>query len=188
MNSSNEMEQGATVIVTHRVHDKHQQNYEIWLREISSVCRSYPGHLDLQVVRPIHGMTSTYTIVIRFDTQDNLQKWVGSNDRKSFILKAAPLLDKGDQLHFKSGIDFWFTPEGANAKLPKRWKQALLTWSALFPVGVITNLTCTPLLNRLGFPHQQQLRTLILSGVAIILMVYVVMPRYTKFAQKWLFK
>ncbi len=34
----------------------------------------------------------------------------------------------------RSGLDFWFTPEGAKAKLPTKWKQFLVTWSAIFPL------------------------------------------------------
>jgi hypothetical protein len=38
----------------------------------------------------------------------------------SFISKVHDLLELGDQVEIRSGIDFWFTPEGIK---PKLWKQ-----------------------------------------------------------------
>lgn len=185
--SSNELEQGATGIVTHRVQDGKQEAYEKWLSQISPVCKSYPGHLDLQTIRPIPGLTRTYTIVIRFDTTEHLHQWVNSADRKAFIKKVQPILCKDDDVFIRTGLDFWFTPEGAQAKLPKRWKQALLTWSALFPVGIVVTFLLSPALDQIEIFNNHYLRTLLISGIMVLLMVYFIMPRYTKLLQKWLF-
>jgi len=185
--SSSEIEQGSTGIVTHRVSHENQPQYEQWLQEIAPVCKSYPGHLDLQVIRPIPGLTHTYTIVIRFDTHEHLHAWINSADRKGLIDKVRPFLCKDDEVTIKSGLDFWFTPEGAKAKLPTRWKQCLLTWSAIFPVSLLVQSLCIPLLQHLGVPNNHYLLTFIISGIVVVLMVYVVMPRYTKLVQHWLF-
>ena len=68
MMSSSEAERGATVVITHRVRDGQQDDYDNWLNEIGPVCKAYPGHLDVQIIRPISGITATYTVIIRFDT------------------------------------------------------------------------------------------------------------------------
>ncbi|MDX1751226.1 MULTISPECIES: antibiotic biosynthesis monooxygenase [unclassified Methylophaga] len=119
--------EGATAVITHQVDkDKHAE-YEEWLNEISPHCKSSPGHLDLNVIRPIAGLTETYTIIIRFDTQSHLRGWMESAKRNELIAKVSPLLVKGDDFYINSGLDFWFTPEQANTKTPVRWKQALVT-------------------------------------------------------------
>jgi hypothetical protein len=45
-----------------------------------------------------------------------------------------------------------------------------------------------PLLRQLGVSHHRYIDTLCVSGAVVALMVYVVMPRYTKLVQHWLFR
>lgn len=179
---------GATVVITHRVRKEEHAVYEQWLEEIAPVCKASPGHLDWQVVRPIPGLTETYTVLIRFDTKAHLQRWMESADRSRLIAKMQPLFVKGDDFFISSGLDFWFTPAGSKAKVPVRWKQYLVTWSAIFPLALGVPLVVTPLLNGLGVPPNTLVTTLVVTGVVVFTMVYWVMPRYTKLLQKWLFR
>lgn len=178
---------GATVVITHRVRQGKQSDYERWLDEISPLCKASPGHLDWQIVRPLPGLTETYTIIIRFDTRAHLQEWMESPTRARLIEKVQPLFVTGDDFFISSGLDFWFTPEGAKAKVPVRWKQFVVTWSAIYPLVLGVPLVMKPLLRFLHVPDNHYLTTLAVTGTVVFLMVYLVMPRYTKFIQRWLF-
>ena len=57
--------------------------------------------------------------------REHLQQWMYSADRRLLIEKVRPLLVTGDDFFIRSALDFWFTPEGAKAKLPVCWKQFL---------------------------------------------------------------
>lgn len=181
-------ELGATVVITHRVKNGQQAGYNDWLNEIGPLCRSSRGHLDWQIVRPIPGLSETYTIIIRFDTIEHLQGWMNSEVRRRLIEKVRPLLAGDDDFFIRSGLDFWFTPQGAKAKVPVRWKQFLVTWSAIFPLATCIPLPVIPLLRVAGVPRSPYLDTLFVTGTVVFLMVYVVMPRYTRLIQRWLFK
>jgi antibiotic biosynthesis monooxygenase (ABM) superfamily enzyme len=185
--SSSTIESGATAVISHRVLDGQQTGYEDWLNEIGPICRSYAGHLDLQIVHPIAGLTTTYTVIIRFDTHQHLEAWMGSGDRKRLIDKARPLLAKDDDFFIRSGLDFWFTPEGAKAKVPVRWKQFIVTWSAIYPLVLGVQLIVEPLLRLLGIPRNHYIDTLCVTCTVVSLMVYFVMPRYTRLIRHWLF-
>ncbi len=178
---------GHTVVITHRVHEDQHARYESWLDAIAPLSRAAPGHLDWHIIRPIAGITETYTIVIRFDTQAHLQEWMASPVRHRFIEMVQPLLVNGDDFYVSSGLDFWFTPRGARAKVPVRWKQALVTWSAIYPLALVVPLFVLPALGQLGASSNHYFNTGIVSGSVVLLMVYVVMPRYTKLLQRWLF-
>ena len=180
-------DQGATVVITHRVREGKNAEYEGWLNEIAPICRTSPGYLDWHIIRPISGLTETYTVIIRFDTRAHLQDWMESPTRARLIEKVQPLFVTGDDFFISSGLDFWFTPEGAKAKIPVRWKQYLVTWSAIYPLALGVPLAIGPVLRLLGVPHNQLLTTLVVTGIVVFLMVYVVMPRYTKLIQRWLF-
>jgi antibiotic biosynthesis monooxygenase (ABM) superfamily enzyme len=179
--------EGATAVITHRVrHDKHPQ-YELWLQEIGPVCRAAQGHLDLHVIRPISGLTETYTVIIRFDTEANLRAWIESPTRNTLIDKVSPLLVKGDDVVISGGLDFWFAPQQGQAKIPIKWKQYLVTWSAIYPLVLVVPMLVLPLLRRLGLPEHRYTDVLVITAIIVGLMVYVVMPRYTKLIQRWLY-
>jgi len=179
--------EGATVVITHRVRADGHAGYEAWLEEIAPLCKAAPGHLDWHIVRPVAGLTQTYTIIVRFDTDAHLKAWMGSPARTRLIEKAAPLFVTGDDFFVSSGLDFWFMPGGAQAKVPVRWKQYLVTWSAIFPLVLGMSWLARPLLARLGAPDSPVLTTLVVTGSVVFLMVYVVMPRYTRLIKGWLF-
>ena len=178
---------GATVVITHRVRSDKQSEYEAWVGEISPLARSAPGHLDWHLVRPIPGATETYTVIIRFQTTEHVKNWINSSERKRLIEKVQPLLVSEDDFYISSGLDFWFTPAGAKAKVPVRWKQYLLTWSAVYPLVLGVPQLVSSALGAIGFPPNVLLNTLAVTAVIVYLMVYVVMPRYTRLLQRWLF-
>jgi hypothetical protein len=111
-----------------------------------------------------------------------------SQDRKRLIEKIRPLLVKDDRYYIKSGLDFLFTPENETAKVPVRWKQYLVTWSAIYPLSAIIPLILLPLLRKLNIPQIRLIDSFFVSGVIVLLMVYLIMPYYTKWIKKWLYK
>lgn len=179
---------GATVVITHRLREDTQTDYERWLEEIAPLCKASRGHLDWHIVRPIPGLTETYTVIIRFDTDAHLREWMESPTRARLIEKVRPLLVTDDDFFISSGLDFWFTPAGAKAKVPVRWKQYLVTWSAIYPLALGIPLAVNPILQYLGVPNNRLIATLAVTGIVVFLMVYVVMPRYTRLVQRWLFR
>lgn len=187
MTPSLDSEQTASVVISHHVKDNFKDNYEAWLKEIIPISKSYPGHFGVSVVHPVPGATATYTVIIRFDTRKNLLFWMQSNDRKKLIEKVQPFLEGNDKFYVSSGLDFWFTPEGAKAKLPKKWKQFLVTWSAIFPLVLGISALVDWLINSLALTLNHELKVLCLTFFVVLMMVYVVMPRYTKLVHKWLF-
>ena len=182
-----ETDQNATVVITHHVRETHEQDYENWLQEIIPVAKSHAGHLGAMVIRPIEGATSTYTIVVHFDTREHLIAWMSSDARRQLIQKVLPCLVEEDRYQVQSGLDFWFTPEGAKPKFPKKWKQSLVTWSAIYPLVVGVTLLVKLLEQWVGVSAHYYVSTLWVTAIVVVLMVYLVMPRYTKLIHRWLY-
>ena len=105
-------------------------------------------------------VTHTYTVIIRFDTTEHLKLWMGSHDRDRLIKKVEPFLVGADDFYISSGLDFWFTPAGAKARVPVRWKQFLITWSAIFPLAIVTPWFVAPPMGWLGIAAHSMLTTL----------------------------
>ncbi len=179
---------GATVVITHQVNPDKQAEYEQWLTEIGPLCKSSTGLLDYHIIRPVNGLTSTYSIMIRYDSELHLKQWMDSTERKRLISKIESILTGSDAYQIQSGLDFWFMPAGAKAKIPVKWKQFLITWSAIYPLVLGVPLLVMPLLKSLTVPENHYLDALFITALIVFLMVYVVMPRYTKLVKDWLFR
>ena len=180
--------QGASVVITHHILHGKQDEYENWLAEIVPMSKHSMGFIDLQIVRPIPDLTFVYTVIIRFDTIDHLKLWMDSPARKKLIEKANPLFRKNDRYQIRSGLDFLFNAENEGNKVPVRWKQYLVTWSAIYPLSIGVPLLLLPLLRLLKVPANHYSDALINSGTIVLLMVFVVMPKYTKLLKKWLYQ
>lgn len=172
------------LIITHTVRAGEEQRYELWLTDILSAVSNSPGYLGREIFRPAQG-TRTYTSIVRFDCSDNLNSWVDSEVRKSFVSQVTDLLEKGDRHEIRTGIDFWFTPEGLRP--PKPWKQFVLTLSAVYPLSLII-----PTLIATLFPIAPIMSHPLISGLLIAasltaLLTFVIMPRYTRLMKWWLY-
>lgn len=182
------MEVGATVVITHHVPLSQQVLYEAWLDEIGPVCKASEGLLDWHIIRPIKHLTESYTVIIRYDNEQHLKQWMESHERAQLLAKVERVLANKEDVHINSSLDFLFSPPASKPVTPVRWKQFLITWSAIFPLVLSVPLMLLPVLSWLKLSNDHALTTLIITGVVVYLMVYVVMPRYTRLVRSWLFK
>ena len=181
------VDQGRSVafVITHTVKAGANRQYEEWTKEILGAVSNYPGYLGREVFLPTHG-NRKYTIIVRFDNEEHLRDWADSDTRKEFISRANDLLEKGDQNEIRTGVDFWFTPEGARP--PRAWKQFLLTASAVYPLSLVIPRLLSPLFDvapPLGHPL---VASLLVAVILTGLLTFVIMPRYTRLVRGWLYK
>jgi len=172
------------LIITHTIKTGEEKRYEAWLTEILSVVSSFTGYLGREIFRPTQG-TRTYTSIVRFDANDHLNAWVESETRKSFVSRVSDLLEKGDVHEIRTGIDFWFTPEGV--KPPKPWKQFLLTLSAVYPLSLIIPHLFSPLFGVAPLMGQPYISGLLIAATLTAMLTFMIMPRYTRLVKKWLY-
>jgi hypothetical protein len=69
-------------------------------------------------------------------------------------------------------------------KQPPKWKMAIIIWLAIYPLITIIFL----LFNNQILLINPMLRTLAITVVVVPIMVFILIPNYTKFFSKWLFK
>ena len=171
-------------IVTHKVRTGEEERYEAWLADIFIASSGFSGYLGREIFRPSDG-SRKYTSVVRFDSQDSLNAWAESETRKSFVSKVHDLLEQGDQVEIRSGIDFWFTPEGV--KPPKLWKQFVLTASAVYPLSLIIPFFLSPLGKLVPAIGNEFIMAFLMAIILTGLLTFVIMPRYTRLMKRWLY-
>ena len=175
-----------TLVIQHHVQPAQVPEYEAWLRETSQEAMLFPGHMGVNIVRP-RAPASTYTIVLRFDSHQHLLDWMESPTRRKLVERAAPYLMADEELEIQTGLEFWFTPPAHTPLRARPYKQFLITLSAIYPLTLLIPWLLGPLLQAEPLRLWPAAGGLFVVVVIVYLMVYVIMPRYSRLVAKWLF-
>lgn len=182
--------ESVSLVVRHRVRAGARPAYDAWLDETMRAAAGFPGHQGVHVVRPSAGGVD-YLIVVRFATCYQLNAWYRSAERARLIAAVQPHLEAGEQVSVGAGIDYLFPHEpaagGGPPLKPPAWKQWLITTSVIWPLTMVVPwafgpvFAAVPALGVYGVAHG------ILAAVIVALVVWVVMPPYTRLLHPWLF-
>ena len=174
-----------TAVASRRVKPGREREFEEWVTGIFAAANRAPGYLGSEVLRPGDDPEDDeYRIVFRFDRASNLHAWENSEERRRWLRKSRPLLREEEKVHVLTGLETWFTlPSRAGEPAPPRYKMALVTWLAVFPVVAVIFSVFGRWLELLP----TLVRTLVFTLVMVTLMTYVIMPRMTRLFSFWLY-
>ncbi|MFN6568377.1 antibiotic biosynthesis monooxygenase [Dendronalium sp. ChiSLP03b] len=176
-------DQFVTVVITQLVKPGCETAYEAWLKDITSVARTYFGHLGTNVIRPQPSVRPEYALIFRFNSYENLKAWMTSRDREYWLTQARPLVESDPQVQQLSGLEAWFSLPGQPLKTPPRYKTALLTWAVVYVLINLLNTFLRPLLSSLP----PLIASLIVTIIMVVLLTYVIMPRINRLFSSWLY-
>jgi uncharacterized protein len=173
-----------TAVASRRVKPGREQEFEEWVSGILAAANGFPGYLGSEVLRPSEHDDNEYKIVFRFDHASNLHAWENSEERHRWLRKSRPLLHEKEKVQVLTGLETWFTlPSKPGEPAPPRYKMAIVTWLAVFPVVTVIFSLLGNWLNMLP----TLVRTLVFTLVMVTLMTYVIMPRMTRLFSFWLY-
>lgn len=173
-----------TAVASRRVKPGREAEFEEWVAGITAAAAGFPGYLGSNIFRPSGPDDDEYQIVFGFDHASNLERWQNSEERGRWNERARGLLHEEPRVRILTGLETWFTlPSRDGQPPPPRYKMAVVTWIAVFPLATIVFMLLDPLLG--GSPAV--LRTLVFTVLMVSLMTYVVMPRVTRLFSFWLY-
>ena len=175
-----------TTSVARRITPGREQDFVAWTDAGISVLRTFDGFLGGGWLR-----SSTdpheYYVLYRFDSDAHLQEWLSSSFRRAWVARGVGVADD-HVTHRLTGVEGWFEPQSTLTDAvrvvgapPPRWKQAIVIWSAFFPLSLLLNTLVSEYLS-VGLV----LRTLLVTLVSTPLMVYVLLPFITARVKRWL--
>jgi antibiotic biosynthesis monooxygenase (ABM) superfamily enzyme len=174
----------AIAVVSRRVKQGSEQEFEEWVSGILAAANKSPGYLGSEILRPIDPDDNEYKIITRFDYESNLHAWETSEERHHWLRKSRPLLQEEEKFNVLTGLETWFTlPSKPGEPAPPRYKMAIVSWLALFPVVTVIFFLLGRWLNQLP----TVLQTLVLTAMMATLMTYVIMPRMTRLFSFWFY-
>ncbi len=172
-----------TTIVRHTIKLGAEKDFEQWSQNIGNIVSAFKGFRGKYVVPPKIGTTSNeYTVAFQFENLETLTAWMDSEERITEVKKLKSFSEKEMQLEYQEGIDFWFTTPG-ETKRPPKWKMAILTWVAVFPMVLIL----LELYGRLFPTFSLTLKVLFVTVTLVALLTWVLMPNLTKLFKRWLY-
>jgi antibiotic biosynthesis monooxygenase (ABM) superfamily enzyme len=153
-------------------------DFEKWKSEAVTLIETFKGFINITVLNSLKE-ADYYHILIRFDTEEHVNDWLHSDERKIIFnsLDAKWLTDRQEVIH--NWNIFWFRIfEGT-----KKWKQWAVTFIAVYPLTLIIPIMVQliakviPLYFFAGI-----ISALMISGF----MIFLVMPFIHNLFKKWL--
>ena len=169
-----------TVVVTWRVRQGSEREFEAWRREISAAALEFPGHMGVNVILP-SGTEREYVVIFRFDSYEHLRAWQESDIHRELLKKAEPFRELEPSYRLESGLEYWFAPPGAPAS-PPRWKMAIVTVLGVWPVSMLVQRLLSPLIG----DHPPPLQALFMAVGIVVLLTWAVMPVLVRILRPWL--
>lgn len=170
-----------TLVVVHRPQPTKTDLYERWLRQSAEAEVRFQGFLSREVIAPTPGGQDFYTLVIRFDSSDNLSTWLQSDEWSMLHTQVDELLESADRFSTDPNYltPFWYRPDPQSAQAPT-WKIWLSTVVALYPSIFAISL----LLQFVTLPFAA---TLLLSNLlAVACVSWIAGPIVRRIAKNWM--
>ncbi len=173
-----------TATMTQRIDPACELAYEALVAGCNDEARAFGGFLRREVIKTVSGAHLEYHNVIHFDSEANLRRWEHSPERQKWLSRMSSMGVHTTPLKVLCGLETWFTLSPGEAIVPPpRYKMAIVTWIAIFPL--ITAMSYA--LQTVADTLPSVARAFISSLVLVPLMTYPVMPRMTRLCERWLY-
>ena len=172
---------GATDVITWHVTAGREAEFEAWAHEMTGLASRQEGHLGAAWLRP-NDPGGDYQVVVRFTTDTLLDRWMSSDLRRRQVAKLDGIATAEEVR--QTGLETWFSLPGLSVPPPPRWKMALVTFSAVYPIVIVFNwLVAGPIH---GWPLLA--RSLVLPAFLVPMLTFVIMPRLSRLLRRWLYQ
>jgi antibiotic biosynthesis monooxygenase (ABM) superfamily enzyme len=170
-----------TVTVARKVAVGREADFEQWVQGIVEAAAKFPGFLGAGALRPPEAGREWH-VVYRFADADKQRAWEASAERAAWLARADEFAHHTGTTHV-SGLETWFALPGRTAPAPPKWKMAVVTFAAIYPLALLANVVLAP--RTAAWPLL--FRPIAFAGVLVPLMTWIVMPRLTRLLRRWLY-
>lgn len=169
------------IAITRRARKERVGEFEAALTEFARRSLHEPGTRGVFLLHPTDSTSTEYGIFRSFASAADREAFYKSDLYADWEKRVAPLVEGQPVCRELTGLEAWFRNPGET--MPPRWKMAVLTWIAVWPVSMVVPAIVLPLLS----PKFNSILAagLIAAGIVTIL-TWIAMPLLTKLAHPWL--
>lgn len=176
------MDETIHIAIVRRVRKAHVEAFERALAEFASKSLAEPGSRGVHCIYPPPGSGSLdYGILRSFATAADRDAFYETALYKEWRARIEPMVEGEPKYRRLNGLEAWFRSPGVSA--PPRWKMALLTWIAVWPVSMLVPAILSPILPA-ALPRI--LASGVIAGGIVTVLTWGAMPLLVKLAHAWL--
>jgi antibiotic biosynthesis monooxygenase (ABM) superfamily enzyme len=154
--------------------------YEALVREMFGQMRASKGFLAADLLPP--EAPGDYQVVINFASEADLAAWDACPARAAIHARMREVAEAEPEYRSLSGLEAWFAPAVVPASMhPPRARMAVVTWLGIFPTVSFFLYFVRPTCR--GCPSCP---ARLLTGLIVMTMTWVVMPRLTRWMRGFL--
>jgi len=177
------MDKPIHIAITRRVRKTHVAEFERALTDFASRSLAEPGARGVHCLYPPPGSGSTeYGIMRSFANPGDRDAFYQTALYKEWLARIEPMVEGEATYRQLDGLEAWF--RDSQRPMPPRWKMALLTWVAVWPVSMFVPAILAPVL---GPSFSQVLAAGLIAAGIVVILTWVAMPLLVKIAQGWLY-
>ena len=170
------------IAITRHVRKTHIAQFERALAEFASRSLAEPGMLGVHCLHPPLGSGSTeYGILRSFASTADRDAFYQTPLYQEWLDRIGPMVEGEPIYRQLDGLEAWF--RDPHRPMPPRWKMAVLTWIAVWPVSMLVPAILVPLL---GPDFHEVLSSGVISAGIVVILTWVAMPLLVKVAHLWL--
>jgi len=135
-----------SAVISTRVKPGKEAEYLRWEHKIAAAQSKAPGLQGYRFEPAVPGVQEDFVAILRFDTQENLTRWLESPERKGLVEEAAPLTEEFHTRTAHTGFEQWFRDSTSpDAPRPAVWKMDAIVLVLLYPIVFLWSVS-------FGFP------------------------------------
>ena len=171
-----------TLVLSQRIEPRNREEFTALHGDAVIRLRDFPGFLGSDLLPPVEGAQDELVVVASFASRPDLDRWLESQSRREWLGLIDQLIDGERTLNVVGGFGGWFPAQPSDSDGPKRWKQAIAVFIALFPTVLVITLVRGAL-----FPNLNVVLAVFVGNVlGILVLTYVLMPPLTRLLAGWL--
>ena len=124
----------ASAVISCHVEPSDVPDFLAWQRKIAAAEASFPGFRGHKLEAPVPGIHDDWALVLSFDSEDNLNRWIASPQRTGLLAEGARFNTDLRLRRTAYGFDFWAQPEGAARAPVPVMRSNLLVLLVLYPI------------------------------------------------------
>lgn len=182
ISAASNLKGGVTEVFVTQISPDTVKQYREWLAKIHQVEAKFPGFKGMYVQSPSQDQGKNWITLLQFDTQENLDRWLASPERREVLKDAEPMIASLESHRVVSAYAGWFASIAKEGKLPPAWKQGMIVLLVLFPVVMLEMKYLNPHLKSLN----PSLATFIGNSISVALTTWPLIPAAIWFLRWWL--
>jgi antibiotic biosynthesis monooxygenase (ABM) superfamily enzyme len=154
-----------------------------WQRGVTAAAEGFAGYRATDLYPPADGQRDEWVVVIHFDDEESLQRWLDSPVRDQWLQRLRAKVGDFEMTRLPGGFGFWFAGQARSpSTVPPSWKMALTVLLGLYPTVMLLTIFVGPYTSPLGLAVSM----LIGNALSVSILQWGVMPALTALLGRWL--